>query len=135
MTTKTWDLILMSDLVKVGVHEEEGYDIIRERWYMGAEAPSGRRFRHGALLDQHEAEERLALLILDGGVDPERSDGWEEMYPVYGSEYFQANQAQDAADERLAEDAAMAEMQGSVAWREGDRPWWHKSRNKSTGVA
>lgn len=96
--TKVWELNLMSDLVKVGVHEEEGYDIIRELWYVVAVDASGRRFRDHFNLEKHEAEERLALFILDGGVDGKRS--WNEMYPVYGSLAYQDQEPEMAAAER-----------------------------------
>ena len=95
---KVWELILMSDLVKVGVQEEEGYDIIRELWYVVAVDTTGRRFRHNANLEKHEAEERLALFILDGGVDGEAS--WNEMYPVYGSLAYQDQEPEMVAAER-----------------------------------
>lgn len=95
---KTWELILMSDLVKVGTHEEEGYDIIRELWYVVAVDLSGRRFAHDAMMEKYEAEERLALFILDGGVDGEKS--WGEMYPVYGSIAYQDQQPEIVAAER-----------------------------------
>lgn len=93
-----WELILMSDLVKVGVHEEEGYDIIRELWYVVAVDATGRRFRDHANLGKHEAEDRLALFILDGGVDGEAS--WDEMYPVYGSLAYQDQEPEMVAAER-----------------------------------
>ena len=82
-----WELTLMSDLVKVDVNEDG--DVIRERWYVAAVNHAGRRFAYGALELQHEAEERLALLVADGGVDPIRSAHWNEMYPVYGSVEYQ----------------------------------------------
>jgi hypothetical protein len=95
---KVWELVLMSDLVKVGVTEEEGHDIIRELWYVVAVDASGRRFRHNANLEKHEAEERLALFILDGGIDGEAS--WDEMYPVYGSSAYVDQQPEMVAAEK-----------------------------------
>jgi len=95
-----WELILMSDLVKVGVTEEEGQDIIRELWYVAAVNPAGRRFAYGALELQREAEERLALLLADGGVDPIRGDNWNEMYPVYGSAEYQLQEPELVAAEK-----------------------------------
>lgn len=83
----SWQLILMSDLVKVDVNEDG--DVIRELWFVAAENEAGRRFRHIAMGTQAEAEERLALLVIDGGVDPVRSNGWDETYPVYGSVEYQ----------------------------------------------
>lgn len=105
---KTWELKVMSDLVKIGVQEEEGYDIIRERWYVVAENLAGARYAYHGMEDKHEAEERLALLILDGGVDPITSDGWDEMYPVYGSLEYQAQEPEIVAAERrdMIEDTA-----------------------------
>lgn len=87
----SWELVLMSDLVKVGTHPEDGEDIIRELWYVAAESELGRRFRHAEMTTQAAAEERLALLVADGGVDPLRSQGWIEMYPVYGSLWYQGS--------------------------------------------
>ena len=87
--TGIWELILASDLVKIGTHPEDGEDIIRELWYVQAVNLAGRRFRHQAMVTKAEAEERLALLIADGGVDPVRSDRWDETYPVYGSVEYQ----------------------------------------------
>jgi len=96
--SRACELVLMSDLVKVGVHEEEGYDIIRELWYVAAIDATGRRFRHHDNLEKHEAEERLALFILDGGVDGEAS--WNEMYPVYGSMAYVDQEPEIVASER-----------------------------------
>lgn len=95
---KVWELILMSDLVKVGVQEEEGYDIIRELWYVVAVDATGRRFRGHFNLEKYEAEERLSLFILDGGVDGEAS--WNEMYPAYGSMAYQDQEHELVASER-----------------------------------
>ena len=95
-----WELILMSDLVKVGVHPEDGHDIIRELWFVAAENGAGRRFRHVAMGTQDDAEERLALLVADGGVDPLRSDGWDETYPVYGSVEYQLQEPEIARAEK-----------------------------------
>jgi hypothetical protein len=95
---KVWELILMSDLVKVGITEEEAQDIIRELWYVVAVDATGRRFRDHANLEKHEAEERLVLFILDGGVDGEAS--WDEMYPVYGSMAYQDQEPELVADEK-----------------------------------
>lgn len=99
MTTKTWELILKSDLVKVGTHEEESYDIIRELWYVVAVDAAGFRFSHGAMTAKDEAQERLALFVLDGGVDPEAS-GWVEIDPVYGSLAYQFREPEIVAAER-----------------------------------
>ncbi len=98
-----WELLVTSDLVKVGVQEEEGYDIIRERWYVVAESEDGRRFSHGWMFDRaDEAQERLAQIARDGGIDPVRSN-WYEMYPVYGSLEYQRREPEIAAAERAAD--------------------------------
>lgn len=96
----SWQLILMSDLVKVGVHPEDGRDIIRELWFVAAENEAGRRFRHVAMGTQDEAEERLVLLVIDGGVDPVRSNCWDETYPVYGSAEYQLQEPEIARAEK-----------------------------------
>jgi hypothetical protein len=124
-----WELILMSDLVKVGVTEEEGQDIIRELWYVAAVNPAGRRFAYGALELQREAEERLALLLADGGVDPIRSDNWNEMYPVYGSAEYQLQEPElVAAEKKETLEREAEERQRLALWdsdpmavRSGDR--------------
>lgn len=118
---KVWELILMSDLVKVGVQEEEGYDIIRELWYVVAVDATGRRFRDHFNLEKYEAEERLALFILDGGVDGEAS--WNEMYPVYGSEAYIDQEPEIVAAERReieAEPLPLWVKQAEAARRKGE---------------
>jgi len=121
--TGIWELILASDLVKVGTHPEDGEDIIRELWYIQAINTAGRRFRHQALTTQAEAEERLALLVLDGGVDPVRSDGWDETYPVYGSVEYQLQEPELVAAERReieAEPTPLWVKQAEAARRKGE---------------
>jgi len=98
--TGVWELALSSDLVKIGTHPEDGEDIIRELWYVEAINQHGRRFRHDALEAKYLAEERFALLVLDGGVDPVRSDRWNETYPVYGSIEYQIQEPELVAAER-----------------------------------
>lgn len=113
---KTWELSLMSDLVKAGMIED-GEGVIRELWYVVAVDATGRRFRYHDMTQQHEAEERLALFVLNGGVDPVRSDGWDEMYPVYGSPAYEAEEPEIVAAERRQEmdEAAMGPPPGSWA--------------------
>jgi hypothetical protein len=123
MPTGIWELILASDLVKIGTHPEDGEDIIRELWYIQAINTAGRRFRHQALATQAEAEERLALLVLDGGVDPVRSDGWDETYPVYGSVEYQLQEPELVAAERReieAEPIPLWVKQAEAARRKGE---------------
>ncbi len=99
----TWEMILMSDLVKIGVHEEESYDIVRERWYVVAEDESGRRFSHGFLFETSaEAQDRLNQIARDGGVDPIRSN-WYEMQAAYGSPAYQDQEPEIVAAERRQE--------------------------------
>jgi hypothetical protein len=87
-TMKTWDLTVMSDLVVIGRQEEEGYEIIRERWYLVACDASGRQFSQCILFSsQVEADEHATQMARDGGVDPVRSN-WYEMTPAYGSEAY-----------------------------------------------
>ena len=105
MAMKTWELMVMSDLVKVGTHEEEGYDIIRERWYIVAYDETGRRFSQGILFcSQAEADDRAAQMARDGGADPIRSN-WYEMSPAYGSPAYieQGTEYELAALERREE--------------------------------
>ena len=100
MTKLTWELVVMSDLVKIGVQEEEGYDIIRERWYVVAESLEGHRFSHGWMFETPaEADERMGQIARDGGVDPVRSN-WYEMYPAYGSPAYQEKEPEIVAEER-----------------------------------
>lgn len=99
---KGWELVVMSDLVKVGVTEEECEDIIRERWYVVACDATGRQFAGSCLFSSlHEAQERLEQIARDGGVDPIRSN-WYEMQPTYGSEAYisQGTEAELVAMER-----------------------------------
>jgi hypothetical protein len=108
---KNWSLILKSDLVKIGT-TEDGEDVVRELWYVVAVDAAGRRFRDGRSFEREEAEERLALFVLDGGVDGEAS--WSEMYPVYGSAAYQDQEPLLVAAERQE---AMADTKRTIGMR------------------
>lgn len=100
---KAWDLAVASDLVRVGAHWEDNSDVIRELFYLTATDVSGRRFRSD-WIDKDEIQERLALIVLDGGINPVAS-AWAETYPVYGSLAYvsQGTEAELAAQERREE--------------------------------
>lgn len=105
--SKVWELVVMSDLVRLTHYDEDcgPSEIIRERWYVVAADETGRRFAQGILFESlAEAEERALQMTRDGGVDPIASN-WHEMSPVYGSEAYvsQGTEAELLAMERREE--------------------------------
>lgn len=103
LEAKIWDLAVSSDLVRIGAHWEDNSDIIRELFHIEAVDARGRRFRSN-VIDKDEIQERLALIVLDGGIDPIKSK-WAETYPVYGSLAYvsQGTEAELIAMERREE--------------------------------
>lgn len=112
MKKPIWELQLSSDLKVVGHQEEEGYEIIREVYFLTAvDWISGRRFQQCAGMDKDAAEERLALMKIDGGVDPVRSH-WDETYAVYGSQAYLDQEPEMVWNEKQANIADTAPIIG-----------------------
>ncbi len=93
---KGFQFFARSDLAVVGYNSENADmsnprgEIIGEIWYIVAEAPNGRRWRHNRSSEYRVAMERHAELMADFSKGFLNALNWIEIDPCYGSEAYES---------------------------------------------